>query len=42
MVFDGFLAIFGVFGGAVSLRQGLSDKLLACSYSSRLKEELFP
>jgi len=28
MVFDGFLAVFGVFGGMVSLRQGLSDKLL--------------
>ena len=29
MVFDGFLAVFGVFGGVISLRQGLSDKLLA-------------
>jgi len=28
VVFDGFLAVFGVFGGVVSLRQGLSDKLL--------------
>ena len=28
MVFDGFLAVFGVFGGVISLRQGLSDKLL--------------
>ena len=28
VVFDGFLAIFGVFGSAVSLRQGLSDNLL--------------
>ena len=29
VVFDGFLAVFGVFGSVVSLRQGLSDKLLA-------------
>jgi hypothetical protein len=29
VVFDGFLAVFGVFCGMVSLRQGLSDKLLA-------------
>ena len=33
VVFDGFLAVFGVFGGVVSLRQGLSDKLLAQSLS---------
>ena len=31
VVFDGFLAVFGVFNGMVSLRQGLSDKLLEYS-----------
>ena len=28
-VFDGFPAVFGAFGGVISLRQGLSDSLLA-------------
>jgi hypothetical protein len=28
VVFDGFLVVFGVFCGVISLRQGLSDKLL--------------
>ena len=38
VVFDGFLAIFGVFGSAVSLRQGLSDKLLGLAIAKSIVE----
>ena len=37
-VFDGFLGIFGVFGTAVSLRQGLSDKLLGLAIAKSIVE----